>query len=70
VSDLACHRDAPLVPRVKPEGKLLRAISRSTRKASASRKVSSRLAASSNKLSSWSRIAVSLSRDKAVSRLS
>ena len=38
----------------------LRAISRSHRRASASRSVSSRRAASSSRLSSWSRIAVSL----------
>jgi hypothetical protein len=48
----------------------LRAISRSTRKASASPKLSSRFAASSNRLSSWSRIAVSLSRVSEPSRLS
>jgi hypothetical protein len=45
----------------------LRAISRSTRKAKASRRLSWRLAASSNRVSSWSRIAVSFSRVKASS---
>src|SRR5205823_13220806 len=70
VGDLPRHLGAPLVPRVKPEGRLLRAISRSTRKASASRRVSSRLTASSRRLSRWSRSAVSLSRVSELSRLS
>ena len=56
VGNLARHRDAPLILRVKPKGRLLRAISRSTRKASGLAQAQLALG------SSWSRIAVSLSR--------